>query len=149
VIGERPGDVDADAARLGIEVVAPAARGPAPHADHVALARDALADLETPHVRAEFGDLARIFVADGHRRRNGPLRPLVPVEDVDVGAADARLAHFYENVVGADLRNRLLLEPEARLRLFLDESAHGFHQEHRLAASERAMILRGIALGMR
>ena len=44
IFGEGAGDVDADAARLRVEVVAPAARGAAPHADDVALAGDALAD---------------------------------------------------------------------------------------------------------
>ena len=125
IIGEGAGDVDADAARLGIEMIAPAARGPAPHADHMAFARHALADLEAPHVGAERGDLTRIFVADGHRRRDRLLRPLVPVEDMDVGAADAGLVHFDQHVVGADLGDRLLFEPEAGLRLFLDEGAHG------------------------
>ena len=124
VFGESAGDVDADAARLGIEMVAPAARGAALHADHVALARHALADLEAPDVGAELGDLARIFVADRHRRRDRLLRPFVPVEDVHVGAADAGLVDLHQHVVGADLGDRLLFEPEARLRLFLDEGAH-------------------------
>ena len=64
VFGEGAGDVDADAARLGIEMIAPAARGAAPHPDHMALARHPLADLEAPDVGAERGDLARIFMAD-------------------------------------------------------------------------------------
>ena len=125
IFGEGARDIDADAARLGIEMIAPAARRPAPHADDVALARHALADLEMPHVGAEFGDLARIFVADRHRRRDRLLRPLVPVEDMHVGAADAGLVHLHEHVIGADLGDRLLFEPKARLRLFLDEGAHG------------------------
>ena len=46
IFGEGAGDVDADAAGLRVEVEAPAARGAAVHADDVALAGDALADLQ-------------------------------------------------------------------------------------------------------
>ncbi len=56
IFGEGAGYVDADAARLRIEMIAPAARRPALHADHVAFARYALADLETSDVRPELGD---------------------------------------------------------------------------------------------
>ena len=123
--GEGAGDVDADAARLGIEMIAPAARRPAPHADHVAFARHPLADLEPLDVGADGGDLARIFMPDRHRRRDRLPRPFVPVEDVDVGAADPGLVHFDQNIIRPDLGDRLIGEPQARLRLLLDEGAHG------------------------
>ena len=42
------------------------------------------------HLRADVGDLADIFVAGDHRHRHRLLRPLVPIVDVDVGAADRR-----------------------------------------------------------
>ena len=38
IFGEGAGNIDADAARLGIEMIAPAARGPALHANHMAFA---------------------------------------------------------------------------------------------------------------
>ncbi len=47
--------------------------------------------------------------------------PLVPVVDVDVGAADGRLADLDEDVVGADLGDRHLLHPDAGLAPGLDE----------------------------
>ncbi len=43
------------------------------HADDVALARDALADLEVAHVGADGDDLAGIFVAGDHRDGDGLL----------------------------------------------------------------------------
>ena len=58
---------------------------------------------EAAHLAADLDDLADKFVADDHRHRNGLLRPLVPVPDVDVGAADRRLADPDQHVVGADL----------------------------------------------
>ena len=118
IFGEGAGDVDADAARLRVQVIAPAARGAASHADHVALARDALADPEALHVRANFGDLARIFMPDRHRGRDRLPRPLVPVEDVDVGAADPGLVHLHQHVVGTDVRDRLLVRATGRAPAF-------------------------------
>ena len=124
IFGKGARNVDANPARVRIEMIAAAARRPALHADHMALTRHALADLKTSHIGPKFGDLARVFVAHGHRRRDRLLRPLVPIEDMDVGAADAGLVYLDQYIVGANLGDRLLLEPQARLRLFLDE---GFH----------------------
>jgi hypothetical protein len=42
---------------------------------------------------------------------------------MDVGAVSAGLVQFDEHVAGADFWNRPLFEPQARLRLFLDEGA--------------------------
>ena len=44
---------------------------------------------------------------------------------MNVGAANAGLVYFDQHVIGTDLRHRLIREPQARLRLFLDEGAHG------------------------
>ena len=138
IFGEGAGDVDADAARLRREddrrvhvqqlhrlrQAVAAARRATSHADHVALARHPLADPEALHVRADFGDLARIFMPDRHRSRNRLPRPLVPVEDVHVGAADPGLVHLDQDVVGTDRRRRFVAQPKAGLRLFLDERFH-------------------------
>ncbi len=50
IFGEGAGDIDADAARFRVHVEPPAARGAAVHADDMALAGDALADLQIVHV---------------------------------------------------------------------------------------------------
>ena len=126
VFGEGAGHVDADAARLRIEVEFARARGAALHADDVALAGDALADLEIAHVAADLDDLAGIFMADDHRHRNRLLRPGIPFVDVDIGAANAGLAHLDQHVVLADGRHGLALgQPQAGLGLQFDESFHG------------------------
>ena len=125
ILGEGAGDVDADAAGLRVEVEVAGAGGAAPHADDVALARDPLPDLEVADVGADGGDLAGIFVADDHRHRHGAARPLVPVIDVEVGAADAGAADLDQHVVLADLGHRLVAEPQPRLGLELDQ---GFHR---------------------
>ena len=43
---------------------------------------------------------------------------------MDVGAANAGLVDLDQNVVGTERGNRLLAEPEARLRFLLDERFH-------------------------
>ena len=45
------------------------------------------------------------LVADRHRHGDGLLRPLVPLVDVDVGAADAGAQHLDQHVVDADRRD--------------------------------------------
>ena len=69
----------------------------------MAFAGDAIADLEAAHLLAHLDDLADVFVTDVHRHRNRLLRPVVPLPDVDVGAADGGLADADHHVVVADL----------------------------------------------
>ena len=80
--------------------------------------------VEVAHVRADVDDLADELVPDHHRHRDRLLRPVVPAVDVQVGAADPRLADADQDVVDADLRLRDVLEPEARLGVRLDERLH-------------------------
>src|SRR5207248_4795487 len=65
----------------------------------VALRADPLALAEARHRAADGGDLAGELVADHHRDRDRLLRPRVPIEDVDVRAADRGLPHLDEQVV--------------------------------------------------
>ena len=87
--GARP--VDADAERVAAEMPAAGAAVAAMAADDMAFARDALADLVFGDGRAEIGDRADEFMAGDHRHRHGLLRPLVPIVDMHVGAADRGL----------------------------------------------------------
>ena len=83
-----PGALHADAVRVRAEMAAPGHAVAAAPADDVALAADEVADLEVADVRADLDDLADELVPDHQRHRNRPLRPRVPVVDVQVGAAD-------------------------------------------------------------
>src|SRR5437773_1864169 len=64
-------------------------------------------------------DLAGEFVAHDDRRLDAPLRPRVPVGDVQVCAADARVAHRDQYFAGARgwLRNGRDLQPRGAARL--------------------------------
>ena len=76
---------------------------------------------------SDLDDLADELVADDERDGDRLLRPCVPRVDVQVGAADAGLAHADEDVVDPDLRLGHVLEPESRLGLRLHESRAQHH----------------------
>ena len=64
-------------------------------------------------------------MADHQRHRNGPLRPLVPVVDVQIGSANARAEHANQHVVDADRGRRHLFKPKIRLAFAFDQCFHG------------------------
>src|SRR5206468_1858366 len=124
VIGEAAGTLQPDALAVAAQVPFAGAAVAAMAAGDVSLDRDALTFVKADHLAADVGDLADELVADGHRHRDVALRPLVPVVNMDVGAADGRAPHRDEEVVVPDLGPRHFLEPDARLALGLDERAH-------------------------
>ena len=69
VVGEGAGAVHAHALRVAAQVAAAGAAVAAMAADDVALAGDALADLEAAHLLADGLDHAHVLVADRHRHR--------------------------------------------------------------------------------
>ena len=74
----------------------------APSADDVPLTTDELARLDVMYVAAHFLDGADELVAYDQRCLYGFFSPLVPVEDMNVGAADGGFPDFYKDVVDAD-----------------------------------------------
>src|SRR6185503_5020444 len=77
VIGESTRAIDAYADRVAAQVPAARAAVAAVTADDVALAGDALADVQAPHLRAHRLHRAHVFVTHVHGNGNGVLRPLV------------------------------------------------------------------------
>src|ERR1035441_9709125 len=55
---------------------------------------------------------------------NGLLRPLVPLVDVDIGAADAGPQHVNQDVVDADFGRGHVRQPQAWLAGAFDQSFH-------------------------
>src|ERR1035438_5046176 len=93
-------------------------------ADHVPFATDDIAGIEIRHVGADLGDLAHEFVPDHQAHRDGLARPIVPLIDVHVGAANARAMHADQDVVDADAGLLDVFQPEAGLIPALDECFH-------------------------
>jgi hypothetical protein len=73
----------------------------------------------------------------------GRLGPLVPLVDVDVGAADAGLVDLHQHVLRADLRHRRVDHPDAGLGLGLGEGLHSV-----LLLSENADGAAGVGEGV-
>ena len=61
-------------------------------ADDVSLGRHELPDLELGDALSHGHDFARELVADDDRRVDASLRPAVPIGDMQIGAADPRVA---------------------------------------------------------
>ena len=59
---------------------------------------------EHPVLAGAEDDVARELVADDERRAAAAARPVVPLVDVDVGAADAGAPHADQHLVVADRR---------------------------------------------
>jgi hypothetical protein len=100
VFGKRALLVDADPPCLGVEVELARRDLAGGLADQVAFAGTALAEAQPLDIAADSDDLARKFVAGDKRHRNRPRRPVVPLPDMDVGAADAGLVDADQDVVG-------------------------------------------------
>src|ERR1017187_7759508 len=86
---------------------------PAAPAHDVSLAADNLAREKIGNVGADLDNLADELMAYDHGHGNGALRPVVPVVNVDVGAADGRALHANQDVVDADARLGNIFQPEA------------------------------------
>ncbi|CAM5629473.1 hypothetical protein RLIN73S_05304 [Rhodanobacter lindaniclasticus] len=124
VLGERAVAVHADADGVRAQVLAAGAAVAAVAADDVAFGGDAVADLVAGDAGADLHDAADELVADGEARLDRALAPLVPLVDVQVGAADGGFLDPDQHFVGTDLGHRHLFHPDALFGLALDQ---GFH----------------------
>src|SRR5687768_11503360 len=124
VFGEGAGHVDADTLGLRVEMKMASPRHAALHADKMAFAGDTVTDLDGPDVSADLFDHTAEFVAHDHRNRDGLLRPLIPVPDVNIGAADAGFFYLDQYLVGTENGNGLIAHFQPRRRLGLHQSTH-------------------------
>ena len=108
-----------DVARVTVAAVA---------AGDVPLARNALADGQPRHARAERGDLADILVPDDHGRLDVLGRPLVPVVDVHVRAADGGFVDLDKNFAGTGDRDFHLFELQTGAGTGFADSVHKLHR---------------------
>jgi hypothetical protein len=73
------------------------------------------------YIRPDLDNFSDKLVANGHRNRNGGARPIVPVVDVDIGAADSRVRDADQNVVDADRGFGDIFEPQSGRVLAFDQ----------------------------
>src|SRR5450759_5285701 len=124
VFGESAWPVYADPHGVGAQVAPAGEAVAAAAANHVAFPADQIAREEIGDIGTHRFNPADELVADRHGHGNRLLRPIVPLEDVDVGAADAGLQYANQDVVDADLRDDDVLQPQAWLADAFDQSFH-------------------------
>jgi hypothetical protein len=91
---------------------------------NMTLSADDIARMKVIHVGADFHNLANKLMTDHHRHRNRLLRPLIPVVDMDVCPANARVADANKDVVDAILRFWNILQPQTALAAALRQCLH-------------------------
>ena len=93
VLGERAVAMQTETEGANAHLATAGATVAAGAADDVPLARDAVADFHVAHLRTDLDDLAVELVAGNQRCAERVRRPVVPVQNVQVGAADAGSQH--------------------------------------------------------
>ena len=124
ILGEGALFVDADPTSCRVQMELPGPALPRLLADQMPLAGTALSDGQPLDIAPDLHDLAGEFVARDKAQRNRPRRPVVPVPDMDVGAADAGLADADQHVIRPDLRHRAMVQPKPGSRLRLCQRLH-------------------------
>jgi hypothetical protein len=104
VFGESARPIDSHPLRVSAKVAAPRQAVATSSADHVALPADQFADVEVGNVGPDFDHLADELVPDHQRDRNGGLGPIVPLINVEVGAANTGEKNLHFDVIDADFR---------------------------------------------
>src|SRR5262249_20820789 len=94
-------------------------------AGDVHLGGDEVAFLDCGDFLADGGDVSRELVAGNKRRLDASGGPLVPIVDMQIGAADARDLHLHENIPRPETRDFDFADLGAGLGLRLDYRHHG------------------------
>jgi hypothetical protein len=113
VFGERAIAIDADADGFGAQVALAGTAVAAMATDDMAFGRDPVAHFVAGDALAELRDPPNEFVPDNQAGPDGPLRPFVPVVDVQVGAADGGFFQPDQDLVGAGFGHGDLFHPDA------------------------------------
>ena len=108
-------------------------------ADQMAFAAHDIARIEIAHIASNLDDFADKFVADRHRDRNGFLGPLITLINMNIGAADAGIAHADQHVVDAVLRFGNILQPQTALATALRQCLHHSPSPRRMSAEPHSL----------
>ena len=129
VFGEGAVGVDADDLHVLADVRLADAALQALAAGHVHFGGDEVAFLHAGDFVADGFDRAAELVAGNERRMNAALRPLVPLVNVQVGAADGGHLDLDQHVGRAKLRFGNFADFRARCGLRLNDGKHGIRHE--------------------
>ena len=107
-------------------MLASAAAVAAVSAGNVTLTGNTVADFVVSDATAHFYDFTDILVANGHRSLDGVLRPLVPIVDVKVSAADSNFPNLDKYIIYTDFRHRNIFHPDARFCILFYKCFHPY-----------------------
>ena len=125
IFGECAVPAAADADGLVTEMAFPGAAVPAQTASDMSFGRDAVPGLIAIDLIADGDDLTNEFMTDDTGGDNITLCPGIPVENVQIGAADAGGFDFNQNFIGVAGRDGGFFEPDSRLGFCFDQGFHG------------------------
>jgi hypothetical protein len=124
VLREGPVAIDPDSLGVGAEMAATGEAVAAASADDVPLAADKLADGKVGDIGAEFDHLADELVANHETGADGGTRPGIPIVDMEVSSADARVEDADFDVIDTDLGFGDVLKPQAAFAAAFYECLH-------------------------
>src|SRR5260370_36868957 len=126
-LGKRSRAVNPNAASVVAEVAAASQTISAASANYVPLPGDNHPGVTIMDVAAHDLNYPHKLMPNHHRSRDRSLCPIIPLENMNIGATDGRAKNSDENLKFANLWNRNLVEPKTGCALFLHERFHGWH----------------------
>jgi len=75
-----------------------------------------------------------------HGNLNRFLSPVIPVINVNIGAANGGFVNFNQNIVDADVRDRHIFQPDTRLRFGFDRINRIFSEDRDQRSEVRILI---------
>ena len=124
IFRERAGAIHSHALRVRAKVTPPGEAIAAAPANDMPFPADQISGMKVRDVRSDLDNFAGKFVADDERHANCGLRPVIPIVDMQVGAANAGGQHANLDVVDAGFGLGNIFEPQSAFGAAFDE---GFH----------------------
>jgi hypothetical protein len=124
ILGETSIAVDADDLRMRADVRVSGAAQKAAAVYDVTLCSDAIALLHIGHECSNLNDIACEFMTDDEWRLASRARPVIPVVNVNVGAAHPRATNANQYFIVADSRLGNITQHESGTSFFFNECFH-------------------------
>src|SRR5690348_6193342 len=145
VFGEAPVTIDTDHFRIRTRMRVAGSTEQAPSIHDVSFDRHPIADMDIGDQRPDLRDVPGEFVPNDERRVAPPARPVIPLVNMDVGAAHARAAHADQHFVIANGRYGHILELETGGCSLFDERVHAIYCSNRWSGSVFTRHAAGVA----
>jgi len=130
IISEGAVAINPDPHGVGAEVPATREAVAAVTANNMPFARDELAQRKPSHARTDIGHGADIFMTNDERRLDGPLRPRVPLINMNIRSTNRGFLNFDQHIIQARRGHGYFGHDEAGSGRGLNDGAHfGGHKK--------------------